>query len=147
MSAHRPIIVRVLGKTAIPIVFVFAIHVAMSAPADPGGGFAGGAFAAAALILYGLVFGLDEARRAVPTFVLRIGATGALLALILLGMAGMPAGLEFLSFQAFAQAGPRAVRLGAGLVEAGLTIVVFCSFSLVFYAIAGRVAEIRAEEW
>lgn len=147
MSAHRPIIVRVLGKMAIPIVFVFAIHVAMNAPADPGGGFAAGAFAAAGLILYGLVFGLDEARRAVPTFVLRAGAAGALLALVFLGMAGMPAGHEFLSFQALGQAGPRAVRLGAGLVEAGLTIIVFCSFSLVFYAIAGRVAEIRAEEW
>jgi multicomponent Na+:H+ antiporter subunit B len=147
MSVHRPIIVRVLGKTAIPIVFVFALHVAMSAPSDPGGGFAGGAFAAAALILYGLIFGMDEARRAVPTFVLRAGAIVSLLALILLGMSGMPAGHEFLNFETLTQTGPRAVRLGAGLVEAGLTIVVFCSLSLVFYAVAGRVAEIRAEEW
>ena len=147
MSVSRPIIVRVLGKAIVPIVCVIGAHVAFGGASDIGGGLAGGVLAAAALVLYGLVFGIDAARRAAPTAVLRLAAALGFLALIGFGAASMMFGYPFLDFEAFAGAGPGAARFGAAIVQAGTGLVVFCSFVLIFYAIAGRVAEIRAEEW
>lgn len=147
MSTHQPIIVRAAGKFAIPIIFVFAFHLALSGAAGPGGGFAGGAGAAAGVILYGLIFGVEEARRAVPTLILRIGAALGLGGLLLLGAIAMAAGYNFMDYHALALPGLGAARLGAGLAQAGVMLTTACSFCLAFYAIAGRAAELRDEEW
>lgn len=147
MSAHQPIIVRVAGKFAIPIVFVFAFHLALSGAAGPGGGFAGGGAAAAGVVLYGLIFGVEEARRAAPTLVLRMGAAAGLGGLLVLGVVGLVGGYNFFDYHALPVPGLGAARLGAGLAQAGVMLTTACSFCLAFYAIAGRAAEIRDEEW
>jgi multicomponent Na+:H+ antiporter subunit B len=147
MNVHAPIVVRALGKFFAPILFVFAAHLAFSGAAGPGGGFAAGAFAAGCIALYGLVFGIEEARRAVPTLVLRlVGVVGVLL-LLGVGLASFARGYTFLDFHALAPQAQAALRLGAGLIQAGVMAITASTFALAFYAIAGRVAEIRDEEW
>jgi multicomponent Na+:H+ antiporter subunit B len=147
MSAHAPIIVRAVGKLLVPLIFVFAAHLAVSGAAGPGGGFVAGAVAASALMLYGLVFGIEEARRAVPTFALRVLGALGLICLLGVGVAGLIRGYNFLDFHALAPSAPTALRLGAGLIQGGAMAVTASAFALAFYAIAGRVAEIRDEAW
>jgi multicomponent Na+:H+ antiporter subunit B len=147
MSTHAPIIVRTLGKLLVPVIFVFAGHLAVSGAAGPGGGFVAGASAASALMLYGLVFGIEAARSAIPTMALRVlGALGLVL-LLGVGVAGFARGYAFLDFHALAPAAQSALRLGAGLIQAGVMAVTASAFALAFYAIAGRVAEIGDDSW
>lgn len=147
MSVHRPIIVRAASKFAIPLLFVFAMHLAINGAVGPGGGFAGAGALAAGVLLYGLLFGIDAARRAVPTIGLRIGAALGLALLLGVGIAGFVRGYGFLDFRALASPGPATMRLGASLIEAGVALAASCSFILAFFAIAGRAAEIRDDEW
>jgi multicomponent Na+:H+ antiporter subunit B len=126
---------------------VFAFHLALSGSVGPGGGFAGGGAAAAAVLLYGLIFGVEEARRAAPTLALRIGAAAGFGGLLLLGAIGLVGGYNFFDYHALPGVGLGSARLGAGLAQAGVMLSTACSFCLAFYAIAGRAAELRDEEW
>jgi multicomponent Na+:H+ antiporter subunit B len=147
MSGHSPVVVRAASKFAIPLLFVFAAHLAVDGDAGPGGGFAAASTFAAGVLLFGLLFGIDAARHAVPTIALRIGATLGIALLLGVGIAGFVRGYGFLDFRALAQPGPDTMRLGASLIEAGIALAASCSFILAFFAIAGRAAEIRDDEW
>ena len=147
MNAHRPVIVRAIAKFAMPLMGVLAAHLAFAGAGAPGGGLAAGALVAAALVLFGLLFGIDAARRAVPTLVLRLGAGLGIALMIAAGIAGFVRGYNFLDFRALAEPGPTTMRLGAVLIETGAGLATSCSFVLAFFAIAGRAAEIRDEEW
>jgi multicomponent Na+:H+ antiporter subunit B len=147
MSAHRPVIVRAASKFAIPLLFVFAAHLAVDGAGAPGGGFAAAGAFAAGVLLFGLLFGIDAARRAVPTIALRLGAALGIVLLLGVGVAGFVRGYGFLDFRALAQPGPATMRLGATLIEAGVALAASCSFILAFFAIAGRAAEISDGEW
>lgn len=147
MNTHAPIIVRAAGKLLVPVIFVFAGHLAVSGAAGPGGGFIAGALAASAMMLYGLVFGIEAARRAVPTFALRVLGVLGFVCLLAVGVAGFVRGYNFLDFHALAPSSQTALRLGAGLIQGGVMAITASAFALAFYAIAGRVAEIRDEAW
>ncbi len=147
MNTHRPVVVRAIVKFVMPLMGVLAAHLAFVGAGAPGGGFAAGALFAAALVLFGLLFGIDVARRAVPTLVLRLGAGLGVALLICAGLAGFVRGYNFLDFRALAEPGPTTMRLGAMLIETGAGLTASCSFVLAFFAIAGRAAEIRNEEW
>jgi multicomponent Na+:H+ antiporter subunit B len=147
MSAHAPIIVRTLGKLVTPVIFLFAAHLAVSGAAGPGGGFAAGAFVAAGIALYGLVFGIEAARRAVPTVFIRFVGILGLVCLLGVGIASFVRGYTFLDFHALAPQAQTALRLGAGLIQAGAMAITASTFALAYYAIAGRVAEIKDEQW
>ena len=51
------IILRVVVKLLLPVILIFALYVQFHGDYGPGGGFQAGVAAAAAVILYGLVFG------------------------------------------------------------------------------------------
>ena len=71
MSAHRPVIVRAASKFAIPLLFVFAAHLAVDGAGAPGGGFA----AAGAFVL--VVFGQASRTLVSPNFTLIHSALSA----------------------------------------------------------------------
>ena len=54
-------ILRVTAKALIPLIFLFGLYVQFHGDFGPGGGFQAGVIFAAAVILYALIFGLDEA--------------------------------------------------------------------------------------
>ena len=62
MTQH--IILRVLAKLLIPLIMLFGLYVQFHGDYGPGGGFQAGVIFAAAIVLYALIFGIDEARRA-----------------------------------------------------------------------------------
>ena len=66
MSADRPmrmsemVILRTVSKGFIPFILLFALYVQFHGDFGPGGGFQAGVIFAAGLVLYGLIFGLDD---------------------------------------------------------------------------------------
>jgi multicomponent Na+:H+ antiporter subunit B len=66
-------IIRVISKLLIPYILLFGFYVQFHGDYGPGGGFQAGVILASALILYGLVFGLDAVKRVAPPSVIERG--------------------------------------------------------------------------
>jgi multicomponent Na+:H+ antiporter subunit A len=113
-------IFRTAVRLLMPLLLLFAVFLLLRGHNQPGGGFAGGLVAAAALALYSIAFGVDRARRALMTAPLTLLGTGLLIALV----SGVPAvfrGHPFLTAQWLA--GP--VALGTPVVfDIGVFLVV-----------------------
>lgn len=57
-------ILQVVGRLLIPVMLLFSVFLLLRGHNEPGGGFVGGLMAVAAFGLYGLTYGVDDARRA-----------------------------------------------------------------------------------
>jgi multicomponent Na+:H+ antiporter subunit B len=102
------------------------------------------------LILYALVFGLAETMRAVPPWFAQAMAACGILVYAGTGVWGIVSGGAYLDFQTLfgeAPGGHKGQHLGIMLVELGVLMTVTGSMLAIFYALAGRVAEIRNEDW
>ena len=64
MKHHR--VLRIVSKLLIPFIMLFALYVQFHGDFGPGGGFQAGVILASAFILYGLIFGLENARKVAP---------------------------------------------------------------------------------
>lgn len=148
-SGHH-VILRVISKMLIPIIVVFAFYVQFHGDFGPGGGFQAGVIIAVAIILYALVFGVPAAMYAVPpVFTRSVAALGVLLyggvgiwALINGGMY-----LEYNALLNEEPGGHHGQHIGIMLIEIGVLMGVSGSMLTIFYAFAGRVAEISGEDW
>ncbi len=60
------VILRVGAKILIPFILMFALYVQFHGDYGPGGGFQAGVIFAAGFILYGLIYGLEMAKRVLP---------------------------------------------------------------------------------
>ena len=58
------LVLRVVAKLLMPFILLFALYVQFHGDFGPGGGFQAGVILAAAVIFYGLIFGLTDARKA-----------------------------------------------------------------------------------
>ena len=152
MNQH--LILRVVSKLLIPLIVVFGLYVQFHGDFGPGGGFQAGVIVAVAVILYALIFGIDEAQRAVPPSVARYGAAAGVLlyaavglATLVLPFAGEAA--NFLDYDALHpdQGHHTGQHYGILLVELGVLITVASVMLAIFYAFAGRVPDILDEEW
>ena len=76
----RDPVLKVTAKFLIPLIMLFALYVQFHGEYSPGGGFQAGVIFASAIILYGLVFGVEQARQVLPVaFMIRQAAAGVLL--------------------------------------------------------------------
>ena len=57
------VIIRVITKLLVPFIQLFGFYVIMHGESGPGGGFQGGVILGASVILYVIVFGIDEGRK------------------------------------------------------------------------------------
>lgn len=138
-------IIRVIAKLLIPYILLFAFYVQFHGDYGPGGGFQAGAIFAAALILYGLVFGLEAIQRVAPPPVIeRLMALGVLI-YGGTGVLTMVLGEAFLDYDAlehhwFAESHflPSGQHLGILMVELGVGVTVASVLTSIFYAFAGR---------
>ena len=89
MKHHR--ILRVAAKLLIPPILLFALYVQFHGDFGPGGGFQAGVIFAAGIILYGLIFGVDQARKVVPPRTVEILIAAGLLLFAGVGVASMRA--------------------------------------------------------
>ncbi len=136
-------IIRIVTKLLIPYILLFALYVQFHGDYGPGGGFQAGVILASALILYGLVFGLDAAKKvAPPRMMQRLMALGVLVysgtGMLTLLLGGNFLDYEQLNHHVLPHYLPSGQHLGIFLVELGVGITVTAVMTMIFYAFAGR---------
>ena len=136
-------IIRVITKILIPYILLFALYVQFHGDFGPGGGFQAGVIFASALILYGLVYGLDAIHRVAPPLVIEKLIALGLLIYAGTGVACMLMGGNFLDYDVLDHHVlpgilPHGQHLGIFVVELGVGITVTAVMTMIFYAFAGR---------
>ena len=141
MNPH--LVLKTVSKALIPLIALFALYVQFHGDFGPGGGFQAGVIMAAAVILYALVYGLQEAKRAVPPIVVRLGASLGALLFAGVGVATLFLGGDYLDYDVL----PGGQHAGIILVELGVLLTVASVMVIIFYAFSGRARDISDEEW
>jgi multicomponent Na+:H+ antiporter subunit B len=132
------IVLRVICKLLIPLILLFALYVQFHGDYGPGGGFQAGVIFGAGVILYGIVFGLHNARNVVPpAAVLVISCCGVLL-YALVGVAGPIMGGNYLDYGVLLDDPVAGQHLGIFLIELGVGLTVAATMIALFYAFAER---------
>ncbi len=135
---RRKVILRVVSKFIIPFILLFGLYVQWHGDFGPGGGFQAGVIFASAIILYALIFGVEQTRKAIPAWVTRSGLSVGVLLYAGVGVATLLLGENFLNYNALANDPVNGQHLGILLVELGVGITVCCAMVTIFIAFAGR---------
>lgn len=150
MNPHHHVILRVVSKLLIPMIALYAFYVQFHGEYGPGGGFQAGVIITVTVILYALIFGVASALRAIPpAFTRGLAAFGVLL-YAGVGVWALLGGGDYLDYDALVNEPPgghTGQHVGVILIELGVLFGVSGSLLTIFYAFAGRVAEIRDEDW
>ena len=131
-------VLRIIAKIIIPMILLFALYVQFHGDFGPGGGFQAGVIFAAGFILYGLVFGTEALRSAVPPGALRLLTAFGLLLFAGVGAVTMLAGSDYLAYNALAQDPVAGQHVGILIVEFGVGVTVSAVMIMIFLAFAGR---------
>jgi len=132
------LVLRVIGKLMIPFMLLFALYVQFHGDFGPGGGFQAGVISAAAVILYGLIFGLPVVRRAVPDRLVETMMAAGVLLYASVGFAGILLGGNYLDYFVLSANPVTGQQRGIFWVEAGVAITVSGVMLKVFYMFASR---------
>ncbi len=128
------VIVKFIVALMFPLIILFGLYVILHGEDTPGGGFQGGTVIAASLILFSIVFGFRHALKKLPPKLREFFENAAPLTFFAVGMLGILAGAEFLSFTFSLLAKNyqlEAARLLLSLIEIGIGIggaAIFTSF-------------------
>ncbi|MCW5659751.1 MAG: Na(+)/H(+) antiporter subunit B [Burkholderiaceae bacterium] len=135
---RRDLILRVIAKLLIPFILLFGLYVQFHGDFGPGGGFQAGVILAAAVVFYGLIYGLADARKLVPEpLVESMMAVGVLL-FGGVGVAGLLLGGNYLDYFVLDADSVHGQHRGIFWVEAGVAITVSGVMLKIFYMFADR---------
>lgn len=129
---------RVGAKMLIPFILMFGLYVQFHGHYGPGGGFQAGVITAAAIILYALVFGLDNAQKVVPPAVAAACSALGVLLFAGTGVVSLLRGGAFLDYDVLLPDPHRGQHWGVFAVELGVLVTVFGVMLSIFYAFVGR---------
>ncbi len=145
MTPH--VILRVVSLFLIPLIAMFGFYVHFHGDYGPGGGFQAGVIVAASVILYALIFGLAEAKKAIPPSWVRIGMTLGVLFYGGTGVLTWFLGAEYLNYNVLSYDPAHGQHYGIILVELGVLLAVASSMLAIFYAFGSREPELSDEDW
>lgn len=138
LSPIKPsIIVSTVVRFLVPFIILFAVYITLHGEISPGGGFQGGAVIAGSMIVFTVTFGLLTA---ITKFSLKFRVfleSAAVLTFGLVGLIGVLAGQNFLTFKLSGLAMPYQGWLMSGmglLLEISIGIAVATVFSSMFYS-------------
>ncbi len=132
------VVLRVIGKLLIPFMLLFALYVQFHGDFGPGGGFQAGVITAAAVIFYGLIFGLPQARRLVPDWVVETMVALGVAIYLGVGFAGLALGGNFLDYFVLHADPVEGQHRGIFWIEIGVLVTVAGVMLKIFYMFAGR---------
>lgn len=135
---RHDIILRVGVKLIIPFILLFAVYVHLHGDYGPGGGFQAGVTIAAAIIMHGLIFGLEATKRAVPSGVIDFMVPCGVVIYLVGGLPGLLFGQGYLDYDVYNADPLRAHEWGVFIIEAGVLMTVASTMIAIFYAFAGR---------
>lgn len=140
---RNDLVLRVVAKLLIPFILLFALYVQFHGDFGPGGGFQAGVMLAAGVILYALIFGLADARKAVPEPLVESMMAIGVLTYAGVGVAGLLLGGHYLDYFVLDANPVHGQERGIFWVEAGVAITVSGVMLKIFYMFADRA---RADE-
>ncbi|MBC6403231.1 MAG: Na(+)/H(+) antiporter subunit B [Hyphomonadaceae bacterium] len=145
MTHH--VILRVVSKFLIPLIALFAFYVQFHGDYGPGGGFQAGVILAASVILYALIFGLEEAKKSIPPTWVRVGMALGVLLYGGTGVATWLLGGAFLDYDVLAHDAAHGQHHGILAVELGVLLAVSSVMVTIFYAFGSRQPDLTDEDW
>lgn len=131
-------VLHVIAKLIIPFTILFALYVQFHGDFGPGGGFQAGVIAAAAFILYTLVFGLPSAIAVIGPRFLQLMASAGVLIYASVGLFCMYKGGNFLDYNTLAVDPVAGQHYGILIIELGVGITVFAVMLSIFYAFSSQ---------
>ena len=132
------IILRVIAKIFVPFMLVFALYVQFHGDFGPGGGFQAGVIAAAAIVFYALIFGLDAGHRLAPEWIVEKMIAAGVLVYAGTGFAGIFLGGNYLDYFVLGADPVSGQHRGIFWVEAGVALTVSGVMLKLFYMFTGR---------
>jgi multicomponent Na+:H+ antiporter subunit B len=135
---RNDLVLRVIAKLLVPFILLFALYVQFHGDFGPGGGFQAGVMLAAAVIFYAIIFGLPMARAVVPDWVVETMVAAGVLLYLVVGLAGMLLGGNFLDYFVLGTDPVVGQHRGIFWVEAGVAITVSGVMLKTFYMFAAR---------
>ena len=130
------LVLRVIAKLLIPLILIFALYVQFHGDYGPGGGFQAGVIFASALILYSLIFGVENARSVISFNLLRIISALGLLLYIGVGVVALISGGNFLDYNVLLSDPVHGQHLGILVIEFGVGMTVAAVMMMTFFVFA-----------
>ena len=131
-------ILRVVAKLLIPLILLFALYVQFHGDFGPGGGFQAGVILAAAVLLYGLIYGLADTRKLVPEPLVESMMAIGVLIYGGVGVAGLLLGGNYLDYFVLDASSVLGQHRGIFWVEVGVAVTVSGVMLKIFYMFADR---------
>jgi multicomponent Na+:H+ antiporter subunit B len=135
---RHDLILRVIAKLLIPFILLFALYVQFHGDFGPGGGFQAGVILAAAVIFYGLIYGLTDARKLVPEALVESMMAVGVLIFGGVGVAGLLLGGNYLDYFVLDPDSVHGQHRGIFWVEVGVAVTVSGVMLKIFYMFADR---------
>lgn len=135
---RRELVVRVVAKVFLPFILLFALYVQFHGDFGPGGGFQAGVIAAAAIVFYALTFGIANARRVVPDWLVESMMAAGVLLYAGVGIIGLLLGGNYLDYFVLGGDPVSGQHRGIFWVEAGVAVTVSGVMLKIFYMFADR---------
>ena len=132
------LVLRVVGKLLIPFILLFALYVQFHGDFGPGGGFQAGVIFAAGIVFYALIFGVINARKLMPDWLVETMLASGVLIYAGVGLAGIFLGGNYLDYFVLDHNPVHGQHRGIFWVEVGVCITVSCVMLKIFYMFAGR---------
>lgn len=132
------LVLRVVAKLLIPFMLLFALYVQFHGDFGPGGGFQAGVIGAAAMIFYGLIFGLPAVRKVVPEPLVESMMAVGVLIFGGVGVVGLLLGGNYLDYFVLDPDPVHGQERGIFWVEAGVAVTVSGVMLKIFYMFADR---------
>lgn len=135
---QREVIPRVVVKLLLPFILLFGLYVQFHGELGPGGGFQAGVIIAAAVILYGIVFGLSAAKYVAPPALVNTMIPLGVLVFASVGVAGLLAGGNYLDYFVLDPDKVHGQERGIFWVEIGVLFSVSGTMTSIYYAFSSR---------
>ena len=139
MRMRDKAVLRLVAKTFVPFILLFALYTQFHGDFGPGGGFQAGVIFAAGFIVYGLIWGLEELQRIVPPVLVEVLAAIGVLLYGGTGVLTMFLGGNFLEYSMLSPEHPaHGQHYGLLLIEGGVGITVTAAMLVIYYKFAAR---------
>lgn len=128
---------RVCTKILFAPIILYGLYVQFHGDFGPGGGFQAGVIIAAAFILYGIVFSLEEVMEVAPPWVVTLMTAVGVMLYGGVGVVNLALGGNYLDYNTLADDVAHGQHYGILLVELGVGITVTSVMLNLFYLFAG----------
>jgi len=147
-ASNHHVVLRVVAKMLVPMIVLYALYVQFHGDYGPGGGFQAGVIFASAVILYSLIFGMEETRRAFPPGLVRFCSVLGVFIYGGTGLVTIILGGKFLDYNMLDKHDPiHAQHFGILLIELGVLVTVAGVMLSIYYGFAGRYRELEDRNW